>query len=229
LQVVDLPFLFDDVEAVHRFQGGPTGQLLLDSLTPTGVKALAFWDNGMRVISATRPLRMPADVQGLRFRIVPSEIIEAQYKALKAVTFEMPFSRVYETMASGLIQGGENSWSNIYASRFYEVHRYITETNHSYLGYVVATSTRFWDSLPDDIREQLTQILAEVTEEVNRIASEQARSSRQEVIDQGVEVIELTAEEREAWVTALKPVWQQFEGEIGEEVIEAAVAANRNQ
>ena len=228
LQVFDLPFLFDDVEAVHRFQSGPTGRSLLESLSAAGIKALAYWDNGMRVISATRPLRVPADVQGLRFRIEPSPVIQAQYKALNAVAFELPFARVYDAIASGLIEGGENSWSNIHVSRFYEVHKYITETNHSFLGYIVATSTRFWDSLPDEVRQELDRILAEVTEEVNRIAKEHARNSRQKVIDHGVQVIDLTAEEREAWVTTLKPVWQQFEAEIGKKEIDAAVLTNRD-
>jgi C4-dicarboxylate-binding protein DctP len=228
LQVFDLPVLFDDVDAVHRFQAGPTGRMLLESLSAAGIKALAYWDNGMRVISATRPLRAPADVQGLRFRIEPSPVIQAQYKALNAVTFELPFDRVYDSMASGLIEGGENSWSNIYASRFYEVHKYITETNHSFLGYIVATSTRFWDSLPDEVRQELERILAEVTEEVNRIAKEHAANSRQKVIDQGVKVIELTAGEREAWVTTLKPIWQQFEAEIGKKEIDAAASTNRD-
>lgn len=227
LQVFDLPFLFEDVEAVHRFQDSETGQHLLNAAIDKGIKGLAYWDNGMRVLSAPQPLRRPEDAAGLKFRIEPSAVIEAQYETLDALPVRLPFGRVYDALSSGLVDAQENSWSNSYSQKFHRFTKNFTETDHSFLGYMVIVNVLFWESLPPDIRTELEKILAEVSVEVRRIAQEKAQSSRQAVIADGAQVLELSPAEREAWINTLKPVWQQFEADIGKEVIDAAVAAGR--
>ncbi len=229
LQVFDLPYLFDDMGAVKRFQASPVGLDLLSAMSARGIKGLAYWNNGMRVMSADKPLRAPTDAAGLVFRIEPSRVMEAQYEALGALALELPFHRVYDALASGLVDGQENAWSNIHSRAFHQLQKDFTETRHSVLAYMVVTSTRFWDSLPADIRTELEVILSEVTLEVNRIAEEKAQSARQAVLDEGGRALELTAEERQAWKDALKPVWQRFQGEIGQDVIDAAMASNSEQ
>ncbi len=228
LQVFDLPFMFDNVGAVHRFQSSQAGRELLDSMIRRGLKGLVYWDNGMRVMSANKPLRVPADVHGLTFRIEPSAVMEAQYAALGATTLRLPFAKVFDALKLGLVSGQENAWSNIYSKKFYHVQKYFTETDHSFLGYMVVTSVKFWGRLPADIRVELEKILAEVTVAVNKIALEKAQGDRQKVIDSGrAEVLTLTPDEREAWRKALEPVWQEFVGIIPRDVIEAAVASKR--
>lgn len=229
LQVFDLPFLFPDAEAVHRFQASETGQLLLEVMLDKGFKGLAYWDNGMRVISANQPLRSPTDADGLIFRIEPSDVIDAQYRPLGVLPMKLPFNQVYDALQSGLVDGHENTWSNIYTQKLHTLDQHFTTTSHSFLGYMVVTNARFWESLPADIRSELEAILAEVTEEVNRIAAEQAQSSRQQVIDAGAPVIEPSPAERELWLGQWKPVWQQFENAIGKAVIDAAVAAGQSE
>lgn len=225
LQVFDLPFLFDDMEAVRRFQTSPVGQSLLDSMSMRGIKGLAYWDNGMRVMSANKALLKPADVQKLVFRIEPSDVIEAQYATLRAPILRLPFKQVYEALDRGLVEGQENSWSNIASKRFYAAQDYFTETNHSYQGYMVITSVRFWDSLPPQIRSTLEEILADVSKTVRQLAVEKAREGRESVQTSSSHVLSLTAEQRAAWREALRPVWERFESQIGADVIEAAVAA----
>jgi C4-dicarboxylate-binding protein DctP len=228
LQVFDLPFLFNDIEAVHRFQAGETGRKLLGSMASRGIKGLAYWDNGARVISSVRPLRLPADAQGLTFRIEPSAVFREQYARLGVVAIPMPFKRVYDAVKEGLVKGQENAWSNIYSRRIHTLHRYFTEIEHSFLGYMVITSSKFWDGLPADIRSQLEAILAEVSTEVNRLAREKARGDRQKILESGpVDILALTDEQRAAWRKAMTPVWKEFEDEIGADTITAAVAANR--
>ena len=229
LQVFDLPYLFDDLTAVMRFQASPAGQQLLDAMSARGLKGLAYWNNGMRVMSAQKPLRSPADVAGLTFRIEPSRVIEAQYAALGAITLELPFNKVYDALYSGLVDGQENAWSNIHSQGFHKLQKEFTETQHSVLAYMVVTSAKFWDSLPAGIRTELEAILGEVTLEVNRIAEEKAQSSRQAVIDEGGRAVQLTTEERQAWIDALEPVWQRFQSEIGQDIIDAAMASNNKQ
>lgn len=230
LHVFELPFLFNHIQDVHRFRDSATGQRLLDALVGQGIKALAYWDNGMRVISANQPLRLPSDVAGLSFRVEQSDVESAQFEILGAIPERLPFSMVYEALETGLVDGQQNAWSNISSQHFYENQKYFTETNHSYLGYMVITSVKFWDGLPADIREQLNEALRIATEEVNRIALEQSLEARQRVVDSGqAEILTLSVEQHEAWRVAMKPVWKRFEGAIGEEVLDAALASVASQ
>ena len=226
LQVFDLPFLFKDVDQVHRFQQSEIGQQLLQTMLPVGILGLAYWDNGMRVVSANKPMRVPKDADGLVFRIEPSAVFLEQWARVGAVGIPMPFKRVTDAIREGLVKAQENAWSNIYSRKIHTLHRYFTEINHTFLGYMVVTNQDFWEGLPEDIRSALEAILAEVTVEVNRLAGEQADGDRRKVMETGtVEIISPSAEEIASWRDALMPVWKQFEPDIGKEVIEAAVAA----
>ncbi len=231
LQVFDLPFLFDNLQAVDRFQRAPMGQKLLASMEKRGYLGLGYWHNGMKKLSANQPLRVPADAKGLKFRIQQSHVLQAQFKALSASPQKLAFAEVYNALQTGVVDGQENTWSNIESKKYYEVQKYFSETNHGVLDYLVVTNAKFWKGLPDDIRTELENILAEVTAEVNERAYELAMASRQKVIDFGketgnTEVLTLTNVELARWREAMQPVWKQFEQEIGKEVIEAALAAN---
>jgi C4-dicarboxylate-binding protein DctP len=231
LQVFDLPFLFDNLEAVNRFQMGTMGQKLLSSMTRSGYLGLAYWHNGMKQLSANQALRLPADAKGLKFRIQQSHVLQAQFEVLKASPQKLAFAEVYNALQTGVVDGQENTWSNIESKKFYEVQTHFSETNHGVLDYLVVTHAAFWKRLPDEIRTELEQILVEVTLEVNRLAQELAMASRQSVIDYGEEigktkVLSLSKSELAQWRKAMAPVWKQFESEIGQEVIQAAIAAN---
>ena len=227
LQVFDLPFLFDDVAAVDRFQASEPGQALLTSMTDLGFLGLGYWHNGMKQLSAGKPLRTPADAAGLKFRIQASDVLLAQFEALGANPQKMAFAEVYQALQVGTVDGQENTWSNIYTQKFYEVQPYITETNHGIIDYMIVANAEFWSGLPDDIRTELEAIMDEVNVEVNRLAEELNQQDKQKIVDSGrSEIIELTPEERAAWVETMQPVWDQFKEDIGEELIEAARAAN---
>ncbi|MCE3247446.1 MAG: dctP [Geminicoccaceae bacterium] len=227
LQVFDLPFLFDDVAAVDRFQASETGQELLTSMTDLGFLGLGYWHNGMKQLSAGKPLRTPADAAGLKFRIQASDVLLAQFEALQANPQKMAFAEVYQALQVGTVDGQENTWSNIYTQKFYEVQPYITETNHGIIDYMVVANAEFWSGLPDDVRTELETIMDEVNVEVNRLAEELNLQDKQKIIDSGrSEIIQLTPEERAAWVETMQPVWDQFKEDIGEDIVEAARAAN---
>jgi len=227
LALYDLPFLFDDMAAVDRFQQGEQGQAMLDSMSKKGILGLGYLHNGMKQLSSSKPLRVPADAEGLKFRIMPSEVLEAQFEALDAAPLKKPFSEVFTLLQTKAIDGQENSWSNIYSKKFYEVQPYITETNHGLLDYMVVTSKEFWTGLSDEQRAQVTEALDEAIAYGNQMAEELEVEDRQLIAESGrSEIIELTPEERAQWVDAMKPVWQQFEKEIGPELIQAAYRAN---
>ncbi len=226
-QVFDLPFMFDDNAALERFQNSDTGKELLGELRDKGYLGLAYWHNGIKQLSANKPLREPADAAGLKFRIQESDVLEAQFQALGANPQKLPFSEVYQALQTGTIDGQENTWANIYSQKFFEVQPYITESNHGALDYMLTVNADFWHGLPDDVRSELEAIVAEVTAVVNGKAATINDEARAKVAASGkAEIIELTPAQREAWRQAMAPVWDQFRDQIGAEVMQAAVAAN---
>ncbi|KRW73320.1 TRAP transporter substrate-binding protein [Stutzerimonas nitrititolerans] len=230
LQVFDLPFLFDDLDAVNRFQKRAKGRQLLRAMEDENITGLAYWHNGMKQLSATRALRMPSDASGLAFRIQPSAVLESQFAQLGAAANKIAFSKVFTSLQDGTVQGAENPWSNIYSQKMHTVQPYITETNHGVLDYMLVSNTRFWFGIPHQIRTVLEGIIDEVTYEVNRAAEDANQADRASILQAGTsEIITLTPEEREAWRAKMRPVWQQFGSVIGEDIINAAQTVNRKQ
>lgn len=225
-RIFDLPFVFEDVAAVDRFQNSEDGEALKNSMTRRGLKGLAFWHNGMKQMSATKPLISPADAKGLKFRVQASDVLVAQFDQLGASPQKMSFKEVYGGLQTKVIDGQENTWSNIYGKKFFEVQDGVTETNHGILDYLVVTSSDWWEGLPKDVRGQLATILKEVTEARNAESTRVNEENKQNIIKAGGTVRSLTAEQRQAWVEALKPVWKKFEGDIGSDLLAAAVASN---
>ncbi|WPC05482.1 C4-dicarboxylate TRAP substrate-binding protein DctP [Pseudomonas benzenivorans] len=228
LQVFDLPFLFDDMAAVDRFQQSAEGQKLLTSMESKNITGLGYWHNGLKQLSANKPLREPKDARGLKFRVQASAVLEEQFKAVRANPRKMSFAEVYQGLQTGVVNGAENPYSNIYSQKMHEVQKYITESNHGLLDYMLITNTQFWDGLPADVRGELEKIVAEVTVEVNKQADALNQGDKQRILDAGTtEIIQLTAEQRGQWRDAMKPVWSKFEAEIGADLIKAAQAANQ--
>ncbi len=227
LMMFDLPFLFDGPVEALNFTNSESAAELRDVLTPSGFASLGFWSNGMKQISATRPLRLPKDAEGLTFRVQPSEVIEAQFAALGANTKRLAFSKVYDALVSGEVQGQQNSWSNIYSKGFYKAQDGVTESNHAYLGYMAVTSQTFLDSLEPDLRDQFLLIFELTTHEYNRFAYEINEARAQDVWRETKNIVELTDEERAAWRAAFRPVYAQFEDQIGRDLIAAAQSFNK--
>ncbi|EEG76858.1 DctP family TRAP transporter solute-binding subunit [Dethiobacter alkaliphilus] len=221
LLLFDLPFLFEDFEQVHRFIDSEGGQKLLDKFQTDSMLSLAMWDNGFKVMTANRPLYTPDDFAGLRFRIMPSRVLEAQFAQLGAQTRDMPFSDVYAALERGTVNAAENPPSNLYSKRFYMVQEHLTVSNHGYLGYLVLTNQTFWQGLPEDIREILEETLAEVTQWERKIAAEQNKRDLERIINSGeIEVHYLSEAEKAAWREALMPVHQMFLPDIGTELLQ---------
>ncbi|KIL05471.1 C4-dicarboxylate ABC transporter [Stutzerimonas stutzeri] len=228
VQVFDLPFLFDDLDAVNRFQKRAKGRQLLRSMETHNITGLAYWHNGMKQLSATRPLHRPADAAGLSFRIQPSAVLQAQFDAVGANSQKLPFAQAYSALKAGTVQGAENPWSNIYSKNMHQVQPYITETNHGVLDYMLVTNTRFWMSMPHKVRFELEAIIDEVTYMVNQEAEQLNQADRERIRQAGTsQIIALSDEERQAWREKMRPVWQQFEPVIGADIIKAAEHVNR--
>ncbi|USG62907.1 DctP family TRAP transporter solute-binding subunit [Sneathiella marina] len=227
-RIFDLPFMFKDVNAVDAFQNSETGQAMKTSMVKRGLLGLEFWHNGMKQFSASKPLLVPGDAKGLKFRVQSSDVLVAEIEAMGAVPQKMAFSEVYGALQTGVVNGQENTWSNIYGKKFFEVQDGTTETNHGIIDYLVVTSTDFWDGLPDDVRAQLTTILREVTEKRNAESTAVNNDAKDAIMKAGGVVRQLNAEQRQMWVDVMKPVWTRFEGDVGKDNIMAAQKFNTN-
>ena len=226
LGLYDLPFLFQDTAALERFLATEEGQSTMNSMEDVGYVGLGFIHNGLKQFSANKPLLEPTDAAGLKFRVQTSDIAAAMIEALDANAQKLAFKEVYGALQQGVVDGQENTYTNIYQQKFFEVQDGITETNHQMLAYLIVTTDEFLDGLDDETREQFLTILNEVTAEMNAQAGDLNAKAKQSIIDAGGEIRSLTPEQRAAWVEAMKPVWAQFEGEIGKDLIDAAVRAN---
>ena len=227
-QIYDLPFMFKNIAAVDEFQASEAGQEMKSSMERRGLSGLEFWHNGMKQLSANKPLMSPDDAKGLKFRVQPSDVIIAQMEAIGASAQPMAFAEVYGALQTGVVDGQENAWSNIYGQKFYEVQDGITETNHGVLDYLVVASTDWLEGLDPEVRDQMLTILNEVTTERNGAVNDVDMEARQAILDAGSEIRELDDTQRQAWVDAMMPVWEQFAEGVGQENIDAAQAINAN-
>ncbi|MCX7946027.1 MAG: DctP family TRAP transporter solute-binding subunit [Hydrogenophilus sp.] len=219
-ELFDLPYLFRSYEAVRRVTEGEVGRRLLGLLEEKGIKGLAFWDNGFKVFSANRPLRRLEDFQGLKIRVQPSRVLEAQVRRLGGVPKVLPFSELHRALRMGVVDGAENPPSNFWTQRLQEGQRYVLVSNHGYLGYAVITNKQFWEQLPTEVRRGLERALAETTAYVNQIAYEENAAALAAIRQAGVEVVEPTPAERAALRAALLPVHEEMAERIGREILE---------
>jgi C4-dicarboxylate-binding protein DctP len=221
-EAFDLPFIFPDKAALRKVLDGDIGKQLFAKVEEKGIKGLAYWDNGFKIMSANSPLNVPDDFLGLKLRIQSSKVLEAQMKALGAVPQVMAFSEVYQALQTGVVDGTENPPSNMYTQKMHEVQKHATLSNHGYLGYAVIVNKKFWDDLPADVRGQLEQAMTEATAFANDIAQAENDKALEAMKATGkTEFHELTADERTAWMAALKPVHEEVAGRVGKELIEA--------
>jgi C4-dicarboxylate-binding protein DctP len=223
-EVLDLPYLFDNYDELHKVTRGAVGKSLFQKLESKGITGLAYWDNGFMDMSANKPLRMPEDFRGLKMRIQSSKVLDAQMRALGAVPQVMAFSEVYQALQTGVVDGTENPPSNLYTQKMHEVQKYLTLSNHHYLGYAVIVNKKFWDGLPADIRKALEGAMAQATVYADDIAKSENEAALEAVKKSGrTEIITLTPEQKRAWKKALVKVHTEpeIEARVGKALIQS--------
>ncbi len=221
-EVFDLPYILPDKAALGRITKGPVGQGLLAKLEPKGIKGLAYWDNGFKIMTANKPMHKVADFQGMKMRIQSSKVLEAEMRALGAIPQVLAFSEVYQAMQTGVVDGNENTPSNVYTQKMHEVQKHATISNHGYIGYAVIVNKKFWDGLPADVRTQLDKAMAEATEFANNISQTENDDALAAMKKAGTTTFyELTPAERAEWMTALEPVTNDMASRVGKDLIAA--------
>lgn len=225
-ELFDLPFIFDGYDDVHAVTMGPVGKKLLNKLEVKGILGLAYWDNGFKVMSANKSIKMPGDVKGLKMRIMSSKVLDAQMRALGAIPQVLAFSEVYQALQTGVVDGTENPPSNLYTQKMHEVQKYVTVTDHGYLGYAILVNKKFWTGLPADIRAHLETAMTDATIYANKIAKDKNDEDLASVKASGkTEIVNLTPEERAVWKAALVKVHDDMKSRIGADMIEEVYQA----
>jgi C4-dicarboxylate-binding protein DctP len=220
-EVFDLPYILPDLATLRKVTDGPLGAKLLKLLEPKGMTGLAYWDNGFKVMSANKKLIAPADYKGLKFRIQSSKVLEAQFRALGSIPQVMAFSEVYQALQTGVVDGQENTTSNMFTQKMHEVQKYLTITNHGYIGYVVVVNKKFWDGLPADIRGQLDKAMKEATAFGNGQSAKENDEALGDIKKAGkTEIITLTAEQDAAMRKAMEPVYKDVASRVGQPLID---------
>ncbi|NPA11823.1 MAG: TRAP transporter substrate-binding protein [Epsilonproteobacteria bacterium] len=231
LGLFDLPFLFKNEEHLHKVLDGEVGKKLLDMVTKKGYVALAYWDNGFKQLTDNkRELVRPEDAKGLKFRVMSSKVLIEQFKALGAIPVVLPFSEVYSALQQGVVDGQENTISNIYTKKFYEVQKYMTMSNHGYLGYMVVMSKRFWNKLPADMKAVIKQAIKEATQkeriwakelntnQLNKIKAYASKTGK-------LKITYLNKKQRALWERKLREIYPKFYSTIGKDLILKAIKA----
>ena len=220
-EVFDLPYILPDLATLRKVTDGPLGAKLLKLLEPKGMVGLAYWDNGFKQMSANKKLIEPSDFKGLKFRIQSSKVLEAQFRALGAIPQVMAFSEVYQALQTGVVDGQENTWSNMYTQKMHEVQKYATVTNHGYIGYVVVANKKFWEGLPPDIRAACEKAMKEATEFGNGQSAKENDDALAEIKKAGkTEIITLTPEQDAAMRKAMMPVYKEVSSRVGQPLID---------
>src|SRR5262245_45748231 len=220
-EVFDLPYILPDLKTLRKVTDGPLGARLLKLLDTKGMTGLAYWDNGFKQMSANKRLVAPEDYKGVKFRIQSSKVLEAQFRALGSIPQVMAFSDVYQALQTGVVDGQENTWSNIYTQKMHEVQKYATVTNHGYIGYVVVVNKKFWDGLPVDIRSQLDKAMKEATEFGNNQSAKENEDALAEIKKAAkTEIVPLTPEQDEAMRKAMMPVYKDVASRVGQPLID---------
>jgi len=220
-EVFDLPYILPTRVALRKVTSCPVGAALLKKLEPKGIIGLAYWDNGFMDMSANKPLRMPEDFRGLKMRIQSSKVLEQQMRDLGAIPQVMAFSEVYQALQTGVVDGQENTASNIYSQKMHEVQKFMTMTDNGYIGYVVVVNKKFWDDLPADIRGQVQKAMDEATTYTNNISKSENDTALEDIKKAGTTTIVIpTAAENDAMRKAMMPVYQDMYSRLGKPIID---------
>jgi C4-dicarboxylate-binding protein DctP len=219
-ELFDLPFIFDDYADLHKVTQGPVGAKLLKSLETRGLMGLGYWDNGFKVMSANKPLHKPEDMRGLKMRIQSSKVLDSQMRSVGSIPQVLAFSEVYQALQTGVVDGTENPPSNLYTQKMHEVQKYVTVSNHGYLGYAVLVNKKFWMGLPAGTRATLEKAMKEATVYANSVAKKDNDDALAAVKKSGKsQIITLTAQEKAAWKKAMDKAHKDNMGRIGADMV----------
>ena len=229
--LVDLPFLFDTPQQADAVMDGPFGQALTGQLPAKGLVGLGYWELGFRQLTNNRrAINKVDDIAGLKVRVVQSPVLIDLFNALGANAVPMPFPEVYGALENGTVDGQENPFPNILASKLYEVQKHMAVTRHVYNPQVVMVSKKAWDKLNADERKVVQEAAVEARDFQRATSRTTSDAALAELKKLGVQVTELSPEETAKLREKVKPVVAKHSAEADPELVrllEAELAKTR--
>lgn len=226
LNVLDLPFLFTDYDHVYRVIDGEVGEELLGELEKHGLKGLAFWEIGFRKLTnSERPVRTPADVEGLKIRTTPNPAHVQAFELLGAIPTPMPFTEVYLALETGTVDGQENPLNIIRSNKFQEVQDHLSFTDHAYTVSIVSMNLGKFEQLTEEQQQILLEAAREAATYQRKLNRDQAASDLEQIKEAGVEVVQDV--DREAFKAKVyEPVKQSYVEKFGPDLVDKIESSN---
>ena len=210
LQVLDLPFLFPNREVLGSQLDGALGDALYKPMLAKNIVGLSWFYSGFKQFTGNFPIHRPEDFKGHKMRVMPAPVIREQFKALGASPVPIDFQELYSALQQGVVDGQENPLTSIVSMKFYEVQKYLTLSNHAFLGYVLVASKSFNDSLPAKYQKLLRDSARKAALYERNLIQEREKGFLETIKKAGVTVIELKPEEKQAFQKAVEPVYDWF-------------------
>ena len=220
LGFVDLPFLFSQRDAARAAVDGKLGAFLASKIEErVNYRILGWYENGFRQISnKLRAVRTPADLTGMRIRVLPSEVQARTFALLGAVPLRWDLTEAIAAIKAGTIDAQENPFANTVTYGVHKFHCYHSVTNHFYISRPIFLHRTTFDSWPKDLQGAMREAVAASVAYQRGLAIEEDKSARQAIVDQGCEIAELTAEEHAAFANAVQPLWADAQKMYGKEM-----------
>lgn len=218
----DTPFLFNSGEEADQVLDGKTGQQIMDKLSDKGMIGLVYWENGFRnLTNSKKPVERAEDFSGLKLRVMQNTVFLDTFQRLGANAVPLPFSELFTALETKTVDGQENPYNTILSSKFFEVQKYLSVTNHVYSPWIVTASKKWWDSLSADERNVLVQA-AKVSRDFER---KDTRAEAEKALTQlkadGMQVNTVSAEEVQRMRGTIEPVNEQIKKEVGPDLWQA--------
>jgi len=227
--VFDLPFIITTTKAADAIFDGPVGAKLAKLLESKGFILLAYYENGFRdVTNSVHAIKSPADLKGLKIRTMQNPIHLAAWRALGANPTPMPFSEVFTAMQQNVIDGQENPIPTIYLSRYYEVQKYVTLTNHVYGPHILLINKKLFESFPPNDQKIMREAALASAKYQRSLNRKLATDDIAELKKSGMIVTELSPKELAEFKKATLPVYTEWEPKIGKALVEEFQAAARS-
>lgn len=221
--VLDLPFIFKDKETARKALDGELGQKLFAGMADINLKGLAYGYDGFRhVLNNKQPIKSPADFKGLKIRVLESKLHQDIFNTLGANASPLSFGELYTALQQKTYDGMDNSVAIIYTSKFYEVQKYMTLSNHVYSGTMMLMSNEVFNNLPKDLQEIVQDASDHMKQKYYGLVDKDNEEMLVKLKEAGLDITELTSEQHQAFVDAVKPVYDQYSQELGKELVDLA-------
>lgn len=213
-QILDLPFLFPTKQELYDILYADFGRELFKTLEAKKLHGLTYWGMGYKQLTGNFPIHTPSDYKGKKIRVMPSPVIREQFLALGASPVAIDFHELYSALQQGVVDGQENPLVGITTMKLYEVQKYMTMSNHAFLAYGVVMNKQFFESLPAEYQQLLTDAAAKSATYELGLIEKRDQGFLDTITKSGVEVSTLTPEQTKEFQNALQPVYTWFRNNV---------------